>query len=151
MSDKPPDTEQPEKSSKIIPFQSKSEAVVLGKKKEIVMDVKVKLTNYMSIFNNCQRNSAIEKKALGKLAELVTQVPDTDKEKHEYLRLVVDFYEGTDEEMKSQFGKLMELVKDVANKEEQLRTYRILLRSKQADAEAKDLIATTMMDIMETD
>jgi len=114
------------------------------------MDLKIKLDNYRSIFNNSPKNSAIEKKAIAKMAELVRGLPDDDKDKHEYLRLALDFHEGADDEGRTLFDDLVRIADAIADGEDRAKTYRILLRNKYADDVIKETIGEKMLALLET-
>lgn len=146
----PPVTDQPsENNIKIIKFAPKRPAPVSGRKTPPV-DLKVKLDNYRAIFNASPKGSDVEKTALGKLVELSMQMPEDDKDKHEYVQIALDFYDGDEAVTDALYQNLTALAEKIPDKEDQLKAYRVLMRHKRSDEKAKERIGGKMLEILES-
>lgn len=118
--------------------------------REKIAKIKIKLENYRCVFNNAPLGSDLEKRALKSIAEHAGQLPNDDEEKYRHLCVAVDYYEGDDDLVKNLFANLAEIVTAISDEKEKLRAYRVLMRSKFSDADMKEKVGTTILNMADS-
>ena len=134
----------------VIDFSAHRTAREAVKRRRNAVNVKEKLSYYRTIWNNSPRRSDLEQRSLAKIAMLVGELPDDDKEKIDYVRIAVDFYEQDENVNRNLLETLKQLVENVTDTEERLHNYRVIMRNKHSDEHTKEHIGNMMMDILET-
>lgn len=153
-----PDENQPtEKSKKIVRFRRSRPGSGGGekpkqsaKRKLGPLALKVKLENYRAIFNASPKGGAAERQAVAKIALLLKDMSDEDPNKHEYVRIALDYHQGDDMTGAALCANLLSLVEHVEHAEEKMKTYHVLMRSKYCDDAVKEAIGVKMLALLET-